>query len=104
MPDYPIKPSDIRTDGGPFWETFGNMETETSAMFLVRLAQQNGDWRNFTKDEIDAFCQHDFWFNGLSGTNSESALIRQNEDGSYSFTHKFIAKCFLTCPANQIVS
>ncbi len=95
---YPIKPADINTEK-LFFDAFGNFETETSAMYLVSLAQKNGDWRNFTKPEIDKVAKENFWFNRLLNDGSASPPIRVNEDGTFSFTHKFIAKCFLSSPA-----
>lgn len=43
-----------------------NTESEASANFLMRFAQQRGNWDPFTKVEIDAFSKHDFWFNKLT--------------------------------------
>ncbi|MFA6526764.1 MAG: hypothetical protein WCT26_05165 [Candidatus Buchananbacteria bacterium] len=98
---YPIKPSDINTKRH-FFDAFGKMEAETTANYLVRLAQKNGDWRNFTKAEIDEFSKHDFWFNGLD--QGQHPSIKTNEDGSFSFTHKFVAKCFLASPAIEEIA
>jgi hypothetical protein len=100
MPDYPIKTSDINADiffGG----AFDNTQTEISAGWLVRMAQENGDWRDFTQEEIDKFCQNQrgFPFNRLTDDGTDHPPIKKNDDGSYSFTHKFIAKCFLSSPA-----
>lgn len=103
MVNYPIKPSDINSTQH-FYDAFGNMETEISARFLVRLAQKNGDWRNFTKAEIDQFSKHDFWSNRLLDDGSNNPPIKDNRDGSYSFTHKFIAKCFLSSPATTDIA
>lgn len=102
MSNYPIKPSDIKTDNH-FWGAFGNSETEVSARYLVSMAQKNGDWRNFTKDEIDKFSKQDFWFNKLLDDGTNNPPIKKNEDGSYSFTHKFITRCFLSSPATDTV-
>ncbi len=98
MSNYPIKPSDIKTTEH-FWDAFGNSETEISARYLVRMAQANGSWRDFTKSEIDEFSKHKFSFNKLTYDPSMSPPIKENEDGTYSFTHKFIAQCFLSAPA-----
>ena len=42
-----------------------NVETEASAYWLYKFAQSRGGWHDFTKQEIDAFSKHDFWFNKL---------------------------------------
>lgn len=103
MDNYPIKPSDIDTTKH-FFEAFGESHTETSASWLVRLAQKNGDWRNFTKAEIDAFGGHKFFFNELLKDESRGpSPIKKNEDGSFSFTHEFVARCFLASPAKKVV-
>ena len=108
MKDYPIKPSDIKTDQS--WSAFGHDKTEISAKHLVHMAQKNGDWRDFTKKEIDIFSSHNFWFNTydfcfnkLTDDGTPHPPIKKNDDGSYSFTHKFIAKCFLSSPAIDVV-
>jgi hypothetical protein len=103
MSDYPIRPSDISTKEH-FFDAFNNSETEVSAKWLVRLAQKNGDWRDFTKAEIDEFSKQDFWFNRLLDDGSYEPPIRKNEDGTYSFTHKFVTKCFLSSPAVKEVA
>jgi len=102
MDNYPILPEHIKTDDH-FWDAFGNNETEVSAYYLVRLAQKNGDWRNFTKEEIDAFSENNYYFNQLTDDGSHNPPIKTNDDGSYSFTHKFVAKCFLSSPAVDAV-
>ena len=104
MAEYPIQPSDINTDQH-FFDAFGNTETEISARFLVRMAQQHGCWFDFTKAEIDEFSGEDFWFNRLtSRQHYHNPPIKQNEDGTYSFTHLFIAKCFLSSPVTKTVT
>lgn len=102
MTKYPIKPSDINTDQF-FDNSFGEFYTEVSANYLVRMAQQNGDWRDFTQEEINKFSKQNFKFNKLIDDGTDNPPIKQNENGSYSFTHKFIARCFLSSPAIQEV-
>jgi hypothetical protein len=101
---YPIKPSDINADHH-FFDAFGNSESETSARWLVKLAQKNGDWRAFTKDEIDTFSGHRFRFNNLirPETPTYSPIVK-NDNGTYSFTHMFVANCFRSSPANDSVN
>ncbi|MFA6594185.1 MAG: hypothetical protein WCT16_02905 [Candidatus Buchananbacteria bacterium] len=97
---YPIRPSDINATRHLF-DAFGHYETEISAVLLVGLAQENGDWRDFTKAEIDEFSGQDFYFNRL--TSSGKPPIKKNGDGTFSFTHEFIARCFQVSPANNQV-
>lgn len=99
---YPIKPSDIDSSKH-FYNTFDNSETEVSARLLVRLAQQNGDWRDFTQAEINTLSKHNFCFNRLVTRDKETDYIKKNDDGSFSFTHKFIAKCWLKAPIDTKV-
>lgn len=73
-----------------FWSTFGKYETEVWAHRLVTLAQQNGDWRDFTQAELDQLGGQDFHFNGLLKTG----FILDNRDGSFSFTDAFINQCY----------
>lgn len=103
MIDYPIKPSDIST-AKHFFGAFNNREAEVSAKWLVRIAQKNGDWRDFTKVEIDELSKQNFHFNRLLDDGSYEPPISKNEDGTYSFTHKFVAKCFLSSPATKEVA
>ncbi|MCL5411071.1 MAG: hypothetical protein M1324_04525 [Patescibacteria group bacterium] len=59
---YLIQPDHINTDpntgpeGSHFFDAFGNTETEVSARWLVRFAQQRGSgWEPFALNEIEAF-------------------------------------------------
>ena len=59
---YPIQPNHINTDpttgpeGEHFFDAFNNTETELSARWLVRFAQQrDSGWEPFTLDEIETF-------------------------------------------------
>lgn len=100
MSNFLIKPQDIDTSDR-FWDTFGKVETEISARYLVKLAQKKGGWDPFTKEEINAFSGEDFWFNGLvSSADPEHSLIQERE-GRYHFTHNFIVQCFLKRPAQN---
>lgn len=50
-----IRPSDIDTNRHLF-DTFGNMETEVSAGWLIRFLTDTGDiWRPFTFTELQAY-------------------------------------------------
>lgn len=99
---YPIQPSDIQADIH-FWGAFGKLEAEVSARHLVRMAQRNGDWRDFTQSDIDKFSDQSFHFNGLLDKRPDGALIKTNDDRTFSFTHKFIVQCFLVRPVDEEV-
>ncbi|MFC1656508.1 hypothetical protein ACFL14_00880 [Patescibacteria group bacterium] len=96
--EYPIKPSDIKSDQHFFGTAFRNNETEKSANWLVRFAQRNGDWREFTYDEIEAF------YNGVGGHENfsfnrllaDDFIIKMSD--TYYFTHEFIVTCFESSP------
>ncbi|MEQ1561740.1 MAG: hypothetical protein ABL899_03435, partial [Nitrospira sp.] len=70
--DFPIKPGDIDATRH-LWDAFGNQETEVSAGYIIRMMQQQGDWKPFTEEEIDAFYRFKatrarrFSFNNLIG-------------------------------------
>lgn len=94
--NYPVAPSHINTSRH-LWNAFDKMETEISALWLVRLAQERGDWSSFTDQEIAAFYQRKhrgafFHFNG-----AQDYLILDGT-GRFHFTHQFVARCFLASP------
>lgn len=94
-----ITPRDINTDRH-FWNAFDNSEMETAARVLVKFSKEKGDWVDFTKEDIDAFHGQEFFFHGLihAGKNSP---IRKNKDGTYSFTHIFVANCYNSSPVTE---
>lgn len=62
-----IKPNDLVVDSS--WELMSskwqNRETESGAFILLKFAQQTNLWTPFTKKELDAFANEEFWFNYL---------------------------------------
>lgn len=65
-----IRPSYIDTSPDLHWfDTFGKMEREISARWIVRFCQERGNWGPFTQAEIEAFYNaggyRGFWWNGL---------------------------------------
>jgi hypothetical protein len=114
--NFPIQPKDIKTTLGlHFFDAFDNSETEVSAKWLVRLAQEKGGWFPFTREEIEAFYNKGghkgFWFNRLV----EAERTRRNpwseayydgggwiikEDDFYFFTDDFIKRCHKSSPVN----
>ena len=94
----PIKPNNINADVSHFFDTFGNMETEASAVWLVRLAQHRKGWESFTFDDINAYCaEHGpgdgFTFNQLL----DRKMILRDGD-LYHFTEAFVGKCYAASP------
>jgi hypothetical protein len=94
-----IRPSDINV-GGLFAPLFGFDRANVSANTLVRLAQQNGSWRNFDIDEADRLSETHFVFNGL--TSGRSPLIIPRKDGTYAFTIEFIERCVASAPKRPV--
>ncbi len=97
---YPIEPVHIHSEA-PLWDAFGNMETEVSARFIVRLCQAKGGWFPFTKEEIDVQSREDYRFNRLIefGSRDERNLVILGDDNQYRVTHEFIARCFRSSPS-----
>jgi len=113
-----IRPSDINTKNH-FWGAFGDAETETSAMWLVRFcAQREGDdWRPFPLDDLTAFYQkgrleivnqerrkmgrapqapfcETFRFNNLKSTVFGGPFVTIDDDKRVHVTPKFVMSCF----------
>lgn len=75
-----------------FYDTFGNMEREISARWIVRFCLGRGEgWKPFTRDDIEKFYNvggyKDFWFNGLI---QQGFLIEK--DGEIVITDKFVVR------------
>ena len=107
-----IKPSDINVENGFMASIFQNAETEASMYFLVKMAQQNGSWRNFTKAEIDNVAGEDFWWNYLKrhpfnhqpNEDKDDYILYVTKDGmhmEYEFTDKFINECYRLSPKKK---
>lgn len=75
--DFPIKPSDINASEY-MWDAYGNVETDISAGYIIRLLQEKGDWLRFTYGELNAYykktctpskggCLGNYTFNRLLG-------------------------------------
>lgn len=99
---YPIGPGDINT-GVHFFDAFGKSEREVSANYIVRFCQTRGWWVPFTKGEIEdfynAFGYENFQMNGLD----DDGNIVLDGQGRYCVTHEFVARCFLSAPADKRV-
>lgn len=102
---HPIRPEHINTKQR-FWNSFGNLDTETSAVWIVLLCQSVGGWKAFSKEEIEAFYRNrgkcsNFSFNRLvedTGYIGFDAI----GDKKYRVTHEFICRCFESSPNEAI--
>ena len=72
-----IKPSEIATNNGHWWDSFGRSEKEVSAKLFVRACQRAGQWAA-TQEQLDAEDSSGrYIFNGLA----DDLLIQR--DGDY---------------------
>jgi len=88
-----VQPEDINTDQH-FWDAFGHVETEISAMWIVRFCQERGQsWKPFTYQDIEQFYNNgghkDFRFNRLL-----SQGYIQEQDGCSIITPAFVERCY----------
>ncbi len=113
-PNYAIHPNHINTSQR-FHHAFGHYETEGSALILVRFAQQRKKkWEPFTLADIDAFYSEAFRFRSQTFNNAPfifNLLIEPGASGCWivedsgvlHFTYDFVARCFKSAPALQVV-
>ncbi len=96
---HPIRPEYINTSQR-FWDAFGNVETEASAQWIVKLCQQSKSWKPFTAEEIEQLYRTskrvNFVFNRL--VHGEHGFVVLGGDGKYRVTHEFICRCFSSSP------
>jgi hypothetical protein len=88
---YPIRPCHINAKGNIC--AFGDAGQNWSACLIVRFYQKRGNWKPFTKAQIDAEIGGDFCFNGL---NADGFIV--SIDGKYLVTHEFVSRCFAASP------
>jgi hypothetical protein len=90
-----ITPSDIETERGHWFSSFGNCEREVSARLFVRACKKASSW-TVTKQQLDAEDSSGWYlFNGLD--NGE--WIVRNDDGTFTASHRFICHCYGMFPA-----
>lgn len=104
---HPVRPEHISTNPGDhFWDAFGNMETEISAKWIVRLCQRLGGWRAFTGEQIEAFYREagfqTFMFNRL--LDGDNGFVVRGADKKYRVTHEFICRCFGSSPNETLIA
>ena len=104
---YLIQPQHIRTDE-PLGDTFGDYRKDFSAHVIVLYCQKMGYWAPFTLEELRQFYReiHQTSFKkkpeedfSLSGLDDGKLIVRAG--GLYALTHKFVASCFKSSPANR---
>lgn len=98
MPMTTIRPSEIHTESRRYlMGSLGNVETEISALWLIRYAQEKEAegqlWPIFTKAALDERHQakhpgQDFRFNRLIS----DGWIEEVGDNAYAFTDRFIER------------
>ncbi|OGZ43561.1 MAG: hypothetical protein A3J55_01455 [Candidatus Ryanbacteria bacterium RIFCSPHIGHO2_02_FULL_45_17b] len=89
-----ISPLQIDTSFG-FASTFGQTEREILATHLVEFAQTRGHWGAFRRSDIRAFLQDDDFYLDEAELND---FVKNNNNGTYSFTGYFIRKCHEAYP------
>jgi hypothetical protein len=103
--NYPIQPQHINSNQ-VFWNSFGNLEKETSARWIVKYCQKQGNWKPFTYQQIEEFYNlggyKNFWFNGIAGVKDSPNSFLIIDGTTYYITHQFIAKCFLSSPNLEV--
>ncbi len=89
-----ITPDDIDLSRH-LWDSFGNHETETSAYWLVSLAQKRGaGWEPFTQDQIEAFYSRTYREGRFSFNKLISHGYIKHENQVFHFTEDFITRCY----------
>jgi hypothetical protein len=87
-----INPKEINLEG-PLWDTFGNIETERSAWWIVKYCQEKGGWVQFTYEEIGQLVKG-FRFNQLLSRENKGKYITIENEEYYQVTQLFIEKCY----------
>ncbi len=104
-----IEPKDIDTSK-PFWDAFGNSETESSAIWLVNFCKDRGDgWSEFTYADIEAYYQSKglkdgFRFNKLFDLGCvhnktfkpDKPWDRHDPNDVISIDFRFVARCYVS--------
>jgi len=111
--DFPIKPNDINASQH-LSDAFGNLETETSAGYIIRMCQEKGSWDPFTKEDIEEFYKRSghsdgFWFNQLVEPGKSFSIVNGEylvgggwvvlKDRKYHLTTTFVEAAFNSSPA-----
>lgn len=91
-----VKPSEIATANGHWWDSFGRSETEISAKLFVRACQRVGKWA-VTKAQLDAEdISGRYIFNGLDHDN-----LIQKDGEHYVPSPAFVTIAFGKFPAKS---
>ena len=105
---YHIRPEDIDA-GRPFLSAFGKAEVEIAAKYIVRMCQQLGGWKAFTRESLNKFYRENGGLEERVFNSREEfpfrwmneKLLTQRPDGKYCVTNLFIDRCFRSSPKNQ---
>ncbi|MCI0532777.1 hypothetical protein L0Y49_01000 [bacterium] len=114
-PDFPITPGHINARGEHLWEAFENVETEVSAVYIVRFCQERSHWGPFTEKEIEEFYvrtsgrKGGFTFNRLIEAGSSFSIrdgmqpagggwIVKDKEGNLHVTDDFVWRCYKASP------
>jgi len=93
-----------------FFDTFGHTETEISARWIVRLAQDKGHWGPFTVSELQDFYEskgrsEEFYFNKLADLTKGWLTVEGNvsfyggeDTATFAPTADFILRCHKASP------
>jgi hypothetical protein len=102
-----IKPSDIDSSRTPI-DTFGKVEREISARWVLQLAQRRGHWGQFTLAEIESLYNEKdyrhFTFNDLDnlGFLRRSGGPSRADTDTYEFSLTFVTTLFGKYPAANL--
>ena len=112
VPNFRIKPKDIDATRHLF-DAYGNIETEISAGWIIRMCQQKGSWEPFTKAEIEAFYhakgkKDGFNFNELVQPGTGFFIMKGyvpvgggwivEKEGKYCVTTTFVEAAYKSSP------
>lgn len=103
----PIRPEHIKADSH-FWNSFNNVEAETSARWLVLFCQQRKEgWKPFERNDLEAFVAQKlerqvvlFPFNSLIkkdrlGANFGPVMVAWN---MVILSIEFVTRCYCSNP------
>lgn len=69
---------------------FDQVETEVSALLILRLMREKGDWVTFRLDELD---EVDWWGRYLWNGLDDPRWITAHRNGTFEVTAAFVRHC-----------
>lgn len=94
--DFLVQPNDIR-EGVRSHGLFGRDGIEDNASRLITYAQQRGEWRSFTAEEVVI---DEYGLDWLAGMG----FVRKNDDGTYDYTVGLVMEFYFKYPALKQVA